>query len=83
MELQAFWTPLPAVLTVECNFVVCVPLLKFCTPIYCFLYALFLVARIPFLPVIFALVPLQILFATFPRLLKSPLRSRIIRPLAR
>ena len=78
MKLQTFRTPFPAVLTVKCSFVARVPLLEFRTPILCFLYALLLMIRIPFLFVVLALVPLQILFPTLPRLLKSPLRSRII-----
>ena len=43
-----------------------------------FLYAFLLMTRIPFLPVVFALVTLQVLFPTLTRLLKSPLGSGII-----
>src|SRR5258708_33661752 len=78
MELQTFGAPLSAVLTVKRSLVICVPLLEFDTPIFCFLDALYPMAWIPFLFVILALVSLQILFPTFPRLLKSPLWPGII-----
>jgi len=78
MELQTFGAPLSAVLTLKRSLVICVPLLEFDTPIFCFLYALHPMTWIPFLFVILALVSLQILFPTFPRLLKSPLWSGII-----
>jgi len=78
MELQAFGTPLTTVLTVERCFVVHIPLLKFRTPTLCFLYALLCMAGILFLFMVFALVPLQVLFPSFTRLLKSPLWSGII-----
>src|SRR5713101_8132631 len=78
MELQALRAPLSAVLAVKRCFVLRIPLLEFRSPVLCFLYAFLLMTRIPFLPVVLALVTLQVLFPTLTRLLKSPLRLKII-----
>src|SRR5260370_544818 len=75
-------SPLYKVFTMKRCLILRVPLLEFRTPILRFLYTLLSMIRIPFLLVILSLVPLQILFPTFPRLLKSPFWSGIISTLA-
>lgn len=79
VKLQAFRTPFTALFTMQCCLIARIPFQQCRTSLLCLLNAFSFVVRIPLMLMILSLVSLQIFFTAFPWLLKSPLRSCIIR----